>query len=376
MDPALLTIPAYQPIPFPAPLWLLKTLLVVTFLLHVIPMNVALGGSFVSGLLLALSGGDRQTFAGRFGHALAVGLPVFVSFALTFGVAPLLFLQLVYGPMYYTSSLLMAAPWLGVLLLVMGGYYGCYIYKLNYLKLGARAGWLMIGVSVLFALVALTFTSNMVFMLSPEKWQAVLAGNLHGLYFYWEDPQQLPRYLHFVLAALAVTGLAMGCFGLYWHGRERAYGEWLIKTGAGVFGAITLVQVGVGGWFLMSLPHATMMNFMGGDTLGTAVFGVAMLCSVVALLAAVISWKDGRPGPMKIAVGAAVLVIGMMSWMRHLLREYTIGAVIHPELVPVKTQWDLLIVFVLSAVALIVYLVWLARVAWQGLLNDAPASQP
>ena len=122
---ALLSIPDYQDIPLPAPLWLLKVLLVVTFVLHIVPMNVSLGGSLLSGLLLVGSGGDKQTFAGRFGHALAVGLPVFVSFALTFGVAPLLFLQLIYGPMYYTSSILMAVPWLMILFLIMGGYYGC-----------------------------------------------------------------------------------------------------------------------------------------------------------------------------------------------------------------------------------------------------------
>ena len=74
------------------------------------------------------------------------------------------------------------------------------------------------------------------------------------------------------VASVAVTGLAMGCFGLYWNSREHAYGQWLIKTGAGIFSAVSLLQVLIGGWFLMSVPRAHMMNFMGGNPYGTAVF--------------------------------------------------------------------------------------------------------
>lgn len=367
---SLLTIPDYQPIPFPAPLWLLKTLLVVTFLLHVIPMNVALGGSLLSGLLLLKSNGNKETYAGRFGHALAVGLPVFVSFALTFGVAPLLFLQLIYGPLYYTSSLLMAVPWILLLGFVLAGYYGCYIYKLNHVRLGPSAAWIMIGVFVMFAIIGGLFTSNMVLMLSPEKWGEILSVERNGLYLFWDDPQQLPRYLHFLFAAVAVTGLTMGCFGLYWCNREAEYGQWLIKTGSGIFLAITVLQIFIGGWFLMSIPREHMLNFMGGDIMGTIAFGGAMVMLLAALVGILLAWKDGRPGPFKVGLVASVLLILLMSLMRHLLRDYYVGELIHPESVPVKTQWDLLSVFVVSAVGLIVYLVWLAKVAWRGLLSD------
>jgi hypothetical protein len=40
MDATLLSVGAYQPIPFPAPVALLKSLLVLGFFLHAIPMNV------------------------------------------------------------------------------------------------------------------------------------------------------------------------------------------------------------------------------------------------------------------------------------------------------------------------------------------------
>ncbi|MEZ4576220.1 MAG: hypothetical protein R2857_15090 [Vampirovibrionales bacterium] len=276
--------------------------------------------------------------------------------------------------MYYTSSILMAVPWLMILFLIMGGYYGCYIYKYKEAQLGAKAGWLMIAVFALFALVGLIFSSNIVLMMSPEQWPALFSADKHGMFFYWQDPQQLPRYLPFLLASVAVTGLAMGCFGLYWNSREHAYGQWLIKTGAGIFSAVSLLQVLIGGWFLMSVPRAHMMNFMGGNPYGTAVFAAAMVMVLLALLSAVLAWKDGKPLAFKISLVSSGLLLVLMSLMRHLLREYYVSGVLHPEALPVKTQWDLLTVFVLSAVGLIVYLIWLGKVAWQGLLSDTSAA--
>jgi hypothetical protein len=37
-------LPAPEPIPLPAPVWLLQTFLFVTFVLHIIPMDMTLGG--------------------------------------------------------------------------------------------------------------------------------------------------------------------------------------------------------------------------------------------------------------------------------------------------------------------------------------------
>jgi len=50
---------------------------------------------------------------------LAPMLPVFVSFTVTLGVAALLFVQVIYGNLLYTSSILIGAAWLGVVPLVI-----------------------------------------------------------------------------------------------------------------------------------------------------------------------------------------------------------------------------------------------------------------
>ena len=56
MTPA---IPLLDPIPLPAPAWLLSALLALTFTLHLIPMNLVLGGSILA--VVARGRGDGTT---------------------------------------------------------------------------------------------------------------------------------------------------------------------------------------------------------------------------------------------------------------------------------------------------------------------------
>lgn len=361
-----LVIPDFQPVPFPAPLWLLKALLVAGFYLHALPMNVAVAGPFLSGIYLLAGKGRPESHATRAGHALAVSLPFFVSLAITQGIVPLLFLQLIYGPLYYTSSILMGAPWILLLALLLTGYYGLYLYKLKRHSLGGAAAWLLIGVSVLFAIIGFLFSNNMTLMLHPETWQGMLATSGGWGRLNLADPTLASRYLHFMLAALAVAGLTVGCFGLYWRKRDEQHSRWLIRQGAGLYLLITLVQIGVGGWFLMSLPQPMIRQFMGADTWGTVSFMGSMALSLLSLAAMGLATRSGGPGSFRLGLGCGLLVVLLMSVMRHLVREYSVNGILRPEAVPVHMQWDLLAIFSISAIGLIVYLTWLVRVVWRG----------
>ena len=362
-------IPHFQSVPFPAPLWLLKTLLVVGFITHVIPMNVALGGSFWSGISLLRGKGNPNSNHTRIGHELAMALPFFVSFAITQGIVPLLFLQLIYGPLYYTSSIMMGTTWILLLVILLTGYYALYIYKYKHPQLGKGAGLLLLAVSLLFGFVGFLFTNNMTLMLQPETWQHVVSHGT-GNFLNWEEPSVLPRYLHFVLSAIAVTGLCIGCFGLAKKSKDEVYANWLIRHGSGLFLIITLIQIAVGGWFWMILSKIVTHAYMGGDILGTVSFVGSILLSVLALVSNAISWKNGQATPFKIGLVSGVGVVALMSVMRHVLREMTVQNFFHPEIVPVKTQWDLLIVFIISAVGLIAYLTWLTKTIWGSYQNQ------
>lgn len=365
-------IPTFQPLPFPAPSWLLKAFLVIGFYLHALPMNVALTGGIVSASLLLYGQRKPHAYAKRIGGALAFSLPFFVSMAITQGIVPLLFIQLVYGPLFYTSSILMALPWLLVIFLLLSAYYAYYVYTYRRESLGRRGPWVLILAGLLFLTIAFFFSNNTTLMLTPQKWLGMYMHSPYGVNLNLSEPQLLPRYLHFVLAAVAVTGLTIGCFGLYWHPRDPDYGPWLIRFGAGLFLLITLLQIPVGIWFLLSLGPRILWNFLGQDAMGTTVFASAMGLDLVSLAAMALAWKDGTPTPFRVGLTTSLAVIFLMVEMRHLVREYSVRAFFFPEQVPVDTQWSLLVLFLGSFILGVLYIGWLLKLTWKAYHPPTP----
>ena len=83
-------------------------------------------------------------------------MPVAVAAAITLGVAPLLFVQVVYQQFFYSGTILVGWAWLLFLVMLMLGYYAAYAYKFR----GAPArgsggtGWLVVA-SVMFLLISM-----------------------------------------------------------------------------------------------------------------------------------------------------------------------------------------------------------------------------
>lgn len=360
-------IPNFQPLPFPAPLWLLQLLLVLGFFLHLVPMNLMVSSSVFSAVFLHLGRSDTSGYLYRIGRGLSTGLPIFTSFAITQGIVPLLFLQLLYGPAYYTSSILMAIPWLSVIALLIIAYYGCYIVLYRYLKKGVNSAVvpiILLAVSLLFAGIGFLFTNNMTLMLTPEKWAAMYNANPNGGSLNLSEPQLLPRYLHMMLGAVAVGSLGIGSYGLYFVKREPAYGEWLIKMSSRIFLGVTVANIVSGVWFLLSLPGAMVQNLMGKDLLGTIAFASSMVLVLLSLILISVASSSAKPLPFTAGMVSTLLLVLSMGLVRHCLRGYYLHPYFTPESVRINTQWDLLIPFLIGAVALIWYLTWLTKLVW------------
>lgn len=360
-------IPSYQPLPFPLPVWLMQLLLLLGFYLHALPMNVVLGGGFVASALFIFGRSDKTSYSYRAAKALAVSLPLFISFAVTQGIVPLLFLQLVYGPAFYTSSILMAVPWISVLAILLVSYYISYIVIYRTLKgeystkKASIAALLLLVMSIGFAAIGYVFTNNMTLMLHPEKWLPLYQKAATGMHMNSAEPQIAPRYLHTFLASLAVTGMTLGCFGLYMVKKDEKFSNWMIKTGSTLFLVATLFQIPAGLWYLKSLPTQYAAYFLGGDNLITGVFAVSMVLTLVALLcSAIAAWIGSKPAFIATLTTNAILILTMII-NRYQLRMLYLNPYVKPESVVVSTQWDLLAIFLVSAVALIAYLVWLCK---------------
>jgi hypothetical protein len=382
MDPNLI-IPNFPQLPLPAPYPVLELLLILGFFLHVIPMNMMFGGAMLSAAFLLGGRGQNDAYASRVGRGLASALPIFISVAITQGIVPLLFVQLLYGPAYYTSSILIGVPWLSVLGLLLVAYYLTYAISYRLLQKEAaetsakkmiQASAIMGVVALVFALIAFIFSNNMTLMLSPSKWVELYKHSASGFNLNLNDPQLFSRYLHVVLAALAVGGLTVGCFGVYFIRREPNYSSWLVRTGSKIFAGITAAQVPVGFWFLLSIPSSSRGGLMGHDPVGTVSLIVSMILTLVALVSTSISAFTGSLRTFICGAVAGALTILSMIVTRHMLRSYALDALVNARALPTHTQWDLVLIFVGSALALSAYIVWLTNLVWSA--YNKPPSHP
>jgi hypothetical protein len=122
-------IPAIDAFPIPGPVWLFQILLVFTFILHLVFLNLTLGGTILAAVAQTASGGRREdhraVLAGRLMAINTYG----ISLTITTGIAPLLFVQVLYQQFFYTATLLIAWLWLLFLVFLMTGYYATYLFK-------------------------------------------------------------------------------------------------------------------------------------------------------------------------------------------------------------------------------------------------------
>lgn len=167
----LAAIPDPDPIPLPAPTGMFVFLLVFTFLLHLLAMNFVLGGSFMMVCSYARARNAAPEIARHHRHLieiLAQAFPVAIAFTITLGVAPLLFVQVLYGQLFYSSSILMAWPWLAVVGLLPVGYYAAYWHAFRHAVLGQAAVWVALGVAAIFLVIAFLFVNNFSLLQNPE----------------------------------------------------------------------------------------------------------------------------------------------------------------------------------------------------------------
>ena len=161
-------IPQPDVLPLPGTAWQLLFLATLTFLVHLGFMNMLFGGT-----ILSIISGLRGRSDPRHEHLakkIYSFLPVVITFTINFGVPPLLFIQVLYGHLFYSSSILMAAAWFAVIPLLVTGYYGTYILRFRWNKLGVTRLWLILTVTTIFCAIAFIFVNNLSLKLRPEGW--------------------------------------------------------------------------------------------------------------------------------------------------------------------------------------------------------------
>ena len=372
MQPNL--IPALDPNPLPAPYWVFMLLLVVTFFLHIVAMNFMLGGAVLA--LGAKWRSKNRVHGNRVFFEVARKLPSLLPATITLGIAPLLFVQVLYGQFFYTSSIVMAWPWLLVLVLLTVAYYGFYYVSFRSGQHPGRAGSVMLSSVILIFVIGFLFSNNLTLSQVPSRWGGKYFADPSGWNLNLSEPTLIPRFLHFFVAAVAVGGLFLVFVALANWKRDHEYARQVLQFGGKAFLYATMAQFAVGIWFLASLPRDTRMLFMGDSTLATILFliGVGGGITAIFLMSDALRKENLRVAAYLVP-GIVAVVILCMSVMRDLLRDAYLKTYFHPEEFAVKTQWSVFPLFLALFVAGVI--LWFVMLARYGLFGGKKGpSQP
>ncbi len=309
-------------------LWF-ELLLIFTFFIHMVLMNFLLGGTLLTVWDL-LRGKAVKKASGT--------LPTLVALTVNFGVPPLLFVQVLYGHLFYSSSVMVAVPWILVVPILIIAYYAAYMFVKKADKAPRLSKGALMVTSLFLLYVAFVFVNNNTLALQPGRW---------GMYFEdpsgWNlnlgEPTLWPRYLHFVLAALAIGGLGRA---IYYHYSKTEEEEKAmeIKKNLKIFGWITLIQLGVGTWFWLTMPEHVWKTFMGGSMFATILMGISWLGALLILHSAF----TGRFTLSMILGGIQVL---LMVFVRDLARAAYLDQVFKPSQLENMNELSPLIAFLL-----------------------------
>jgi hypothetical protein len=350
-------IPSPDMLGLPAAPWPILVLMVVTLAAHWMFIGSAVGGAVLV-LLHSLRGRGDET-AAVISRTILIFLPFVLSMGVTLGVAPLLFVQVLYGNFFYTANVLIAGWWLLIVPLVIANLY--LFYVLRHRLEGARSPGAAIPVAIvaIFLVLALTLASNSALSQTPEAWSGVWAYGGAALHLSgvvcWRAAFALLGFL--TVGGLFVALLARGG----WMHDERA-ADLAFRSGVGLSLRAGVLQVLAGGGLLLSLGadlrQAMLANSVGaaGSIAAAALAALAIL--LVARAAKTCSWA-ALVGSLSAYFAALVAV----AVARDALRQSAIRPYFQLADVPVHPQWGPFAVFAAFLVVGILAIVVLVRLA-------------
>ncbi len=349
-------LPQVDPVPWPAPPIVFWILLMITSTLHVIAMNAVLGGSIIAVVSrwAARSGNPHQA---RLAALIGKAMPVSIAAAVTFGVAALLFLQVLYGRAFFSSSVLMARYWMAVIPLVIAAYYAAYAIARRPERKGVA---LAIVCAVALVAVAFILSNNMGLMLRVEALPGLFARDARGVHLNVADRTMVPRYLHVLFGALGTAGVLVSVFALAFRKRDPAFASWMILCGAAWFAAATVLNFPVGLWWMGMLPTDTLEQLLGGNVTAAVLLAAGLVSILVTMALLAVASQAHEPAGW-VAAAAAGLAVGLVTML--LTRDFVRDeALRNAGLTPpawIVPQWDLMSLFAVLLVAAAATVTWM-----------------
>ena len=329
-------VPRDIPLPLPADRFALLAWLVPAFLLHILFVNLMIGGSLLTTVYELI--GLRQKKFDALALLIANTVTVNKSLAVVLGIGPLLMISLAYTSQFYTSNALTGHAWVLIVPLVTVAFLLTYLHKYTWATWSGSAKPLHITVGIaanaLFLAIPFIFLANVSLMNYPDQWSQVKG-------FFSTLPvgngNVFLRYLHFLVASVAATAV----FLCIWLTRSAAAVKRLPEgfTSAGVRRHfykvalfISLVQFLIGPALLMILPRVG----MSVEMIVVVIAGAAVALLMLHLIAKEIRSPDqwiGRLWPV-VAILFFIVATAMGSG-RQMYRFVALAG--HQEQIEAKT---------------------------------------
>ncbi|PLW99060.1 MAG: hypothetical protein C0593_04165 [Marinilabiliales bacterium] len=321
-----------------------EVLLILTFVLHLILMNFIVGGSLIA---------VWETIRGKKTLKAGNNIPLLIALTINLGVPPLLFVQVLYGHLFYSSSVVMALPWILIIPILIFAYYAAYIFVKQMDKRPVLSKTALFISTAFMLYIGFMWVNNSTLSITPERW-SVYFTNMKGSNLNLSEPTLIPRFLHFMVAAVSIAGLGKALWAHFSKKMSDEERQADLKSGLKIFAWGTMVQVAIGTWFWLSQPRDIWMLFMGKSLFHTVLMGISWLLAITMILAAMRKklWSS---------VIMAFVIIVIMAIMRELIRIAYLDGIFHPGDLTVAPEISPFIAFLITFVAGLLILWYMIR---------------
>ncbi|MBD3404470.1 cytochrome C [candidate division GN15 bacterium] len=333
----LLTPPVPRDLALELPLdpFSLEILLVGLFLLHILFVNLMVGGAILTVFFELL--GRLSARYDRLAREIGKTITVNKSLAVVLGVGPLLCISLLYTAWFYAANGLTGNGWILIVPLVILAFLFSYAHKYTWERWTGRAKQhhIVLGAAsaILFMSIPFIFLANINLMLFPDRWTEV-----SGFFSSLQIGNVFPRYFHFLTASIAITGLFLsGWFSRKNFPMERVMPTFTRPEVRRMFYKLafwaTVAQVAFGPLLFVTLPSVG-ITF---ELLAVILTGVALAAIILAMMWKEVTSADHRIGRLYWPIVAAFTVLVVfMATGRHVYREASIDD--HRQLVVDRTD--------------------------------------
>lgn len=205
------------PFGFPQPTAFYFTLYVGTLVVHVLFMSYVLAGT----AYLAVRGLFRHGADSPLSAVLRDWMPFMLSAAITAGIAPLLFVQILYPHRFYTANVLLFYRWGSIVPVLIVGFYMLYLLRSEHERLRRTGVRLIVGLIAFlcFGFIAWSWTENHLLSVQGlDVWRREYVSE--GVIFH--TPELAPRLALWFCGTFPTMALVLA-WQLWWlHGPSAA----------------------------------------------------------------------------------------------------------------------------------------------------------